>query len=134
MKKRGYRPARHEGLMKAGVVARVVAISVAVAAVGFAGVGAASAAMPGDCSSGRVCVYNDENYFNQLGWRAAGFATQNISSTTNDKMTSWANNTGTRGCWWTDINGGGTRRFLYANSSNPKVDLNDTMSSWTGTC
>lgn len=133
MKTRGNRTTRGE--RSTGFLARLTAITVAVAAVGFAGVGAAAAVtQPSDCSAGRVCVYNDQNFFNQLGWRSEGFATQNISSTNNDKMTSWANNTGTRGCWWTDQNGGGTKRYLYANSNNAKVDLNDTMSSWTGTC
>ncbi|WP_299091081.1 peptidase inhibitor family I36 protein [uncultured Microbacterium sp.] len=132
MKKRGFSNIRRE--RSTGFLARLTAITVAVAAVGFVGVGVASAAMPSDCSAGRVCVYNDENFFNQIGWRSEAFVTQNISSTNNDKMTSWANNTATRGCWWTGSNGSGTKRFLYANSTNAKVDLNDTMSSWTGMC
>lgn len=115
------------------MIARAAAVLLAVGSLGFAGAAVANAA-PSDCSGGRVCVYDNINYRTQLGWRAAGFALQDVSSGNNDKMSSWSNNSGTNACWYTSANGGGVGLAMNQYTDNPDVGWpwNDTMSSWKG--
>lgn len=124
----------NEGVhMSKRMIARAAAVLLAVGSLGAVGAAVANAA-PSDCSSGRVCVYDNINYSTQLGWRAAGFALQDVSSGNNDKMSSWSNNSGTNACWYTNANGGGIGLAMNQWTDNPDVGWpwNDTMSSWKG--
>ena len=59
------------------------------------------------CPASRVCLFSDSNYVGLLGYRQAGLALTNISSSANDKLTSWINKTSTNARWYVDANGGG---------------------------
>ncbi len=124
----------NEGVhMSKRMMARAAAVLLAVGgSLGAAGGAAVANAAPDDCSGGRVCVYDNINYSTQLGWRAAGFALQDISSGNNDKMSSWSNNSGTNACWYTDANGGGVGLAMNQYTDNHDVGWpwNDSMSSW----
>jgi hypothetical protein len=115
------------------LAAKVAAISLALTALTGAGASAAMAvSMPSSCSEGYVCLYEHQNFASRLGYRLGGFSIKNVKASSNDKMTSWANRSKKKGCWFTDIDGGGAKRYLYSNANNPKVDLNDQLSSWAG--
>ncbi|TDL45294.1 peptidase inhibitor family I36 protein [Microbacterium oleivorans] len=120
-------------MFKKSLAVRIAAIAVIIGGFGTAGVAAANAA-PSSCSSGRVCVYHDTNYGYRMGWRAAGFALENVSSPNNDKMSSWSNNSVRNACWYGNANGGGNQFPMLQYTDNPNVGLfwQDSMSSWKG--
>jgi hypothetical protein len=107
------------------VVTTVLAVATAIAPT-------ASQAGSGLCPANRVCIYDHADWVSLLGYRKAGGGTTNLSSASNDKMSSWENKTGTHGAWFTDANGGGWCRTLHRNEELNYVsrDLNDAMSSW----
>ncbi len=119
--------------MNKKLIARGAAILLGVSSLAMVGVGAA-VAYPGDCTSNRVCVYDNADFNTQLGWRAPGFALTNVSSGNNDKMSSWANSSSGNACWYIDVGGAGGGIDMPKHSQNSYVGatLNDKMSSWKG--
>ena len=86
-----------------------------------------------------ACVYLDAGFNGLFGTKQAGSGLTNISTTNNDRMSSWENKSRTLGAWYANRDGGGACRTMYAVSeaSYSWLDgINDTMSSWkmNGSC
>ena len=114
---------------------KAFALLAAVFVIGTGAIGTSAQAWPGDCGSGRVCLYDSYDYVTQLGWRSTGFAQQNISSTNNDRMASWANHTSKNGAWYSNSNAGGDCTDMNSGVQNPALGIlsRDKASSWRGT-
>lgn len=118
-------------------------VSLALAAAGAASavaIGAPQVAFAGSnlCDASRNCIYIDINWVGLLGQRAAGGGLVNVSSSANDKMSSWENKTGTNSRWYVDANGGSTCYTMSAfrESSWVGSTANDKLTSWAtnGAC
>ncbi|MFD5989669.1 peptidase inhibitor family I36 protein [Streptomyces microflavus] len=84
------------------------------------------------CPVGYVCVYRD------VGYAGGGYAINSGRALNdfraidfNDQMSSWANETAGRYCWYPDINYNGTRFAMRATTTSEAVnpENNDTASS-----
>ena len=84
------------------------------------------------CPASRVCLFSDSNYVGLLGYRQAGLALTNISSSANDKLTSWINKTSTNARWYVDANGGGGCNNMMSNDEDAALSFWDDneASSW----
>lgn len=106
-----------------------------VAVTGSLLVGGSANAWSTYCSSGRVCLFDYNDYVGPLGWRNAGNPLENISAGNNDKMASWENHTSTNAAWYRDANGSGPCHNMMAGTrfaAEPLLDR-DTASSWKTT-
>lgn len=90
-----------------------------------------AAAQSSSCR-GLVCLYDHNGYRGFLGSRNAGIGLMNISRQSNDRMSSWINNTRSNAAWYSKANGEGTCHTMRAMSRNDYVGWrwNDTASSW----
>lgn len=101
---------------------------------GALGAGAVPAnAVLSDCTSARMCMFNNANYGEMLGWRYDGGGVKSISWVNNDLMSSWSNKSSSyNGAWYKDSNGQGACFTMARNTNNWYVgnNYNDMASSW----
>jgi hypothetical protein len=113
---------------------RRTAAVVVIGAAAVAAVGTAAPAFAGSsaCPSDAVCIYDDTDYRQMLGYRTAVDGLRNISSTNNDKMSSWENKKYQDAAWYTDTNGQGDCLNMPSRRQLANVGFfdNDEASSW----
>jgi hypothetical protein len=85
-----------------------------------------------------VCIYSNNDWIGEIGDRASGGAVVNITSTYNDEMDSYWNETSSNARWYYNPNGGGACNNLPAahKDNNINVLSSDELSSWAtnGAC
>ncbi|WP_345526383.1 peptidase inhibitor family I36 protein [Nocardioides endophyticus] len=86
------------------------------------------------CASNRACIFDDNNFQDRIGSRAAEGGRVDVSSGNNDRMDSWKNNTGTNAAWYynfVDENSDNCRNMPKNDSDgNVGVFNSDELSSW----
>jgi hypothetical protein len=117
--------------MRKAIALLAVAFIIGTGAIGSS---ASAADWPDDCGSGRVCLYDYNNFDTQLGWKSTGFALTDISATNNDRMASWANHTSKNGAWYSNASGGGDCTDMNSGVQNAALGIlsRDKASSWRG--
>ncbi|QBJ97239.1 hypothetical protein ERC79_15775 [Rhodococcus sp. ABRD24] len=96
--------------------------------------------MPGTALAGsnlrrvnQVCIYDNQGFGAQLGWRwGTSTNVENMSGTANDKLSSWENRSSAHAAWYEHGNGQGICHTMFAFSENSYVGFadNDEASSW----
>jgi hypothetical protein len=111
------------------------------AAILSAAVVAPTAAQAGSalCPAARACIYIDRDFVGLLGTKSGGSGLTNVSSSANDRTSSWENKTTSNGAWFFDVNGGGNCRDMRRGTELAALSnfgSADELSSWrmTGLC
>lgn len=84
------------------------------------------------CLKNRVCIFDGTDYAGLLGSRRPGLGLMNVSSTANDKMDSWKNQTGRNAAWYHDVDGDDRCVNMKRRSRDPNINFydSDELSSW----
>ncbi|WP_197087947.1 peptidase inhibitor family I36 protein [Micromonospora sp. HK10] len=87
-----------------------------------------------ECASNHMCMWKNNNFSGLIGDRNHGDANiQNLPSSVNDEMDSWANRSASyAGCMFADAGGGGDRQTMARNSKDDNVNPanSDEVTSW----
>lgn len=115
-------------------MSRKLIASLTMSGLALMGLAAPTVAFAGSnlCPSNMVCLYDHAGFSGLLGYRAAGQSTMNVSTPSNDRMTSWENKSSSNAAWYSDANGSGKCHTMAARSENAEVGWwdKDTLSSW----
>lgn len=85
-----------------------------------------------DCSSGRVCMWGNNNFQWLIGSRSPGYGVVNLYGDSNNQMDSWANRTSTNAAGYDGYDGYATCQTFWrgGNDDNVAPWNSDEVSSW----
>lgn len=114
-------------------VKTVIASAIIVGSGLFLVPGVSSAALT-ECGTDHMCMWKNNNFSGLIGDRNHGDpAIQNLPTSANDEMDSWANRSAAyAGCMFENANGGGDRQTMARNSKDDNVNPanSDEVTSW----
>lgn len=93
-------------------------------------------AFPASCSSGLVCLYQNNNFGGTEVFMSAGVAISSLGAFGfNDEMSSWCNHTSEQYCYWFNNNFSGKEVVMSPNTCHASVlSSNNDQASSVGPC